>query len=42
MLDTVMLIPDFTYGYVEDLHMIMEHLITGYLGLQFADSLRKK
>jgi len=41
LLDTVMLIPDFTYGYVEDLHMIMEHLITGYFSLQFADSLRK-
>ena len=35
LLDTVMLIPDFTYGYVEDLHMIMDHLITGYFGLQF-------
>lgn len=42
LLDTVMLIPDFTYGYVEDLHMIMEHLITGYFGLQFADSLPRK
>lgn len=41
LLDTVMLIPDFKYAYVEDLHMIMEHLITDYFSLQFVDSLRK-
>jgi hypothetical protein len=42
LLDTVMLIPDFTYGYVEDVHMVIDHLITGYFSLQFADSSRKK
>ena len=42
LLDTVMLIPDFTYGYVEDLHIIIDHLITGYFGLQFAKSSRKR
>lgn len=42
LLDTVMLIPDFSYGYVEDMHMIMDHVITGYFCLQFADSLSKK
>lgn len=41
LLDTVMLIPDFTYGYAEDVHIIIDHLITGYFSHQFADSLQK-
>ncbi|MGH7359037.1 MAG: SIS domain-containing protein, partial [Candidatus Rokuibacteriota bacterium] len=30
MLDTPLLIPDFSYGFVEDLHMVLDHLVTAY------------
>jgi D-sedoheptulose 7-phosphate isomerase len=30
LLNTVLLVPDFQYGYVEDLHMVLDHLITAY------------
>jgi D-sedoheptulose 7-phosphate isomerase len=36
LLDNVVLIPDFSYGYVEDLHMVMDHLITAYFCKEFA------
>ena len=42
MLDAVVLIPDFSYGYVEDLHVVMDHLITSYFSLQFNRSLRER
>lgn len=30
LLDTPLLIPDFSYGFVEDLHMVLDHLVTAY------------
>jgi D-sedoheptulose 7-phosphate isomerase len=42
MLDAVVLIPDFSYGYVEDMHVVMDHLITSYFSLQFNRSLRER
>lgn len=36
LLDTVVLVDDCSYGYVEDLHMIFDHLITGYFNHYFA------
>lgn len=30
LLDTPLLIPDFHYGFVEDLHMALDHLVTAY------------
>ncbi|TAN38282.1 MAG: SIS domain-containing protein [Verrucomicrobia bacterium] len=36
LLDSAVLIPDFSYGYVEDLHMVMDHLITAYFCKEFA------
>ena len=35
MLDTVVHVPDFSYGYVEDLHMVIDHLIMSYFCRQF-------
>ena len=35
LLDTTVLVPDFTYGYVEDLHMVLDHLITAWFCRQF-------
>lgn len=35
LLDTVVLVPHFSYGYVEDLHMVMDHLITAYFSEEF-------
>jgi D-sedoheptulose 7-phosphate isomerase len=34
MLDVPVLIPDFTYGFVEDLHMVLDHLVTAYFSRQ--------
>jgi D-sedoheptulose 7-phosphate isomerase len=34
MLDTRVLIPDFSYGFVEDLHMVLDHLVTAYFSRQ--------
>jgi D-sedoheptulose 7-phosphate isomerase len=42
MLDAVVLIPDFSYGHVEDLHLVIDHLITSYFSLQFNRSLRER
>jgi D-sedoheptulose 7-phosphate isomerase len=42
MLDAVVLIPDFSYGHVEDLHMVIDHLITSYFSLQFNHSLSER
>jgi D-sedoheptulose 7-phosphate isomerase len=42
MLDAVVLIPDFSYGHVEDLHMVIDHLITSYFSLQFNYSLSER
>lgn len=39
MLDVYVLVPDFTYGYVEDLHMVMDHMITAYFCRDFESSL---
>ncbi|MFH1754164.1 MAG: SIS domain-containing protein [Candidatus Latescibacterota bacterium] len=39
MLDVYVLVPDFTYGYVEDLHMVMDHMITAYFCQDFESSL---
>jgi len=36
LLDTAVLVNDFNYGYVEDLHMIFDHLITSYFNVYFA------
>ena len=36
MLDTPLLIPDFSYGFVEDLHMVLDHLVTAYFTRQLA------
>jgi D-sedoheptulose 7-phosphate isomerase len=30
LLDATLLIPDFSYGFVEDLHMVVDHLVTAY------------
>jgi D-sedoheptulose 7-phosphate isomerase len=30
LLDTPLLIPEFSYGFVEDLHMVLDHLTTAY------------
>lgn len=30
LLDTPLLVPDFSYGFVEDLHMVLDHLTTAY------------
>ncbi len=38
MLDTPLLIPDFSYGFVEDLHMVLDHLVTAYFTGQLAAS----
>jgi hypothetical protein len=38
MLDTPLLIPDFSYGFVEDLHMVLDHLVTAYFTRQLAAS----
>ena len=42
LLDTVVLIPDFSYGHVEDLHVVIDHLITSYFSLQFKRTLREE
>ena len=34
LLDTPLLIPDFNYGFVEDLHMVLDHLVTAYFAHQ--------
>ena len=34
LLDTPLLIPDFNYGFVEDLHMVLYHLVTAYFAHQ--------
>jgi phosphoheptose isomerase len=34
MLDVPVLIPDFTYGFVEDLHIVLDHLVTAYFSRQ--------
>jgi D-sedoheptulose 7-phosphate isomerase len=34
MLDTPLLVPDFSYGFVEDLHMVLDHLVTAYFTRQ--------
>ena len=36
LLDTVVHVPDFSYGYVEDLHMVIDHLIMSHFCRQFA------
>jgi D-sedoheptulose 7-phosphate isomerase len=43
LLDTPVLVPDFSYGYVEDLHMIFDHLVTAWFCRQFhaAERLRR-
>jgi D-sedoheptulose 7-phosphate isomerase len=30
LLDTPVLVPDFSYGFVEDVHMVLDHLVTAY------------
>lgn len=30
LLDSWVLVPDFSYGFVEDLHMVLDHLVTAY------------
>jgi D-sedoheptulose 7-phosphate isomerase len=35
LLDTTVLVPDFTYGYVEDMHMVFDHLITAWFCRKF-------
>ena len=35
LLDTPVLVPNFTYGYVEDLHMVLDHLITAWFCRRF-------
>ena len=35
LLDTPLLIPDFSYGFVEDLHMVLDHLATAYFCRRF-------
>jgi D-sedoheptulose 7-phosphate isomerase len=38
LLDTPVLVPDFSYGFVEDLHMVFDHLVTAYLHRQLRAS----
>lgn len=35
LLDTPVLIPDCSYGFVEDLHMVLDHLVTAFFCKQF-------
>lgn len=35
LIDSPVLIPDFSYGFVEDLHMVLDHLATAYFCKQF-------
>jgi D-sedoheptulose 7-phosphate isomerase len=35
LLDSPVLIPDFNYGFVEDLHMVLDHLATAFFCEQF-------
>jgi D-sedoheptulose 7-phosphate isomerase len=35
LLDAPVLIPDFNYGFVEDLHMVLDHLATAFFCEQF-------
>lgn len=35
LLDTPVLIPDCNYGFVEDLHMVLDHLVTAFFCKQF-------
>jgi D-sedoheptulose 7-phosphate isomerase len=35
LLDTPLLVPDWSYGFVEDLHMVLDHLVTAYFTRQF-------
>jgi D-sedoheptulose 7-phosphate isomerase len=38
LLDTPLLVPDFNYGFVEDLHMVIDHLVTVYFQRQLQAS----
>jgi D-sedoheptulose 7-phosphate isomerase len=38
LLDTPLLVPDFNYGFVEDLHMVIDHLVTAYFQRQLQAS----
>jgi D-sedoheptulose 7-phosphate isomerase len=38
LLDTPVLVPDFHYGFVEDLHMVLDHLVTAYFSRRFQAS----
>jgi D-sedoheptulose 7-phosphate isomerase len=40
LIDTPLLIPDFNYGFVEDLHMALDHLATAYFCRQFQAPVR--
>lgn len=40
LLDTIVLVPDFSYGYVEDLHMVFDHLIIRYFCREFEHPVR--
>jgi D-sedoheptulose 7-phosphate isomerase len=40
LLDTPLLIPEFSYGFVEDLHMVLDHLATAYFCRQLQVSAR--
>ena len=42
LLDTVVLIPDDRYGYIEDLHMIADHAVTAFFKQQFARRPRRR
>jgi D-sedoheptulose 7-phosphate isomerase len=35
LLDVPVLVPDFNYGFVEDVHMVLDHLVTAYFSRQF-------
>jgi len=35
LLDTPVLVPDHSYGFVEDLHMVLDHLVTAFFCKQF-------
>jgi D-sedoheptulose 7-phosphate isomerase len=35
LLDVPLLVPDFNYGFVEDVHMVLDHLVTAYFSRQF-------
>jgi D-sedoheptulose 7-phosphate isomerase len=35
LLDAPVLVSDFSYGYIEDLHMVLDHLATGFFCKQF-------